>query len=84
MGRNLPTTAIGQYQTMTYYENGKLASRGQWRDGRHEGVQNKYHPNGEVSMRLIYSDKGELLGTEQFNEQGVLIHSDGSMSKKMR
>lgn len=66
----------------TYFNDGKLESLGQWRNGLPVGVQNSYHRNGKLYIRLVYNEKGELLGTEQFSEQGVLVHSDGQMSKK--
>lgn len=61
----------------TYFSDGKLESRGQWRDGLPVGVHNSYHPNGEVSIRQVYTDTGVLLSTQQFNEQGVLVNLDG-------
>lgn len=66
----------------TYFSDGKLESRGQWRDGLPVGVHNSYHPNGEVSIRQVYSDKGVLACTQQFNEQGALVYADGQKSKK--
>ncbi|MCM2565200.1 toxin-antitoxin system YwqK family antitoxin [Janthinobacterium kumbetense] len=66
----------------TYFSHDKLESQGQWRDGQPVGVQNSYHLNGKVSIRQVYSDKGVLLSTQQFNEQGVLVYSSGQKSKK--
>lgn len=66
----------------TYFSDGKLESRGQWREGLPVGVHNSYHPNGKVSIRQVYSDKGVLLSTQQFTEQGALVYADGQKSKK--
>lgn len=66
----------------TYFRDGTLESRGQWRDGVPVGVHNSYHPNGKVSIRQVYSDKGVLESTQQFTEQGALVHADGQMSIK--
>lgn len=56
-----------------YYPNGEVHSTMTLADGVPVGEARLLHPNGQLQSRLQYGDRGVLLSTERFTEQGVRI-----------
>ena len=46
--------------TVDYHENGQLASKGNWKDGKRNGLLESYHDNGQLKTKGNYKD-GKLI-----------------------
>lgn len=56
-----------------YYENGQIAKEGLIKEGKNVFV-NLYHHNGVIAYQHLYSDKGHLHSSYEFNRKGELVY----------
>ena len=58
--------------TVSYYENGQLETKGNYKDGNEEGLREGYFDNGQLEYKTNYKD-GKLVGlVENYYENGQL------------
>ncbi|MDN2696851.1 toxin-antitoxin system YwqK family antitoxin [Janthinobacterium sp. SUN073] len=58
----------------SFYPDGRLETRGAWRQGLQEGVHEAYHATGKLSEAFTYRDGMQVDGPfESFDEDGNLI-----------
>ena len=59
-------------ESETFHENGQLETRGNYKEGKEDGLFESYHPNGQLRQRTTIKD-GESHGLfESYHENGQL------------
>ena len=62
--------------TVSYYENGQLKYKENYKDGKLDGLRESYYENGQLRMKANYKD-GEADGLfEGYDENGRLIYKE--------
>ena len=56
-----------------YYKNGQIAKEGEIKDGKNVFI-NIYHQNGVIAYQHLFSSKGTLQLSYQFNRDGDLVY----------
>ena len=62
--------------SVSYHDNGQLESRGNYKNGRKEGLSEKYHDNGQLEWRRNYKD--ELVEDGPYES----FHSNGQLERR--
>ncbi|PJJ17663.1 MORN repeat variant [Janthinobacterium sp. OK676] len=73
--KQVPQDAKGRQQGVasSYYSDGTLESRSQWRDGMPEGMQRSYHSTGKLREAVEFRNGGQVDGTfDTFDANGKL------------
>ncbi len=66
-----------------YYEDGKIAQTGFYRDNKPHGVWKSYNPEGEQTATALY-EEGAKTGKWFFREGNKLVEVDYSKNRIMR
>ena len=59
-------------RSVSYHENGQLKEKGNFKDGRKEGLWENYYENGQLTIKGNYKDEKEDGLWEQYHENGQL------------
>ena len=70
-------------KVVSYYENGQLRERANFKDGKEEGFWEEYYENGQLKSKVNYQDGKEEGFWEDYYENGQLMmkanHKDGEL-----
>ena len=64
--------------SVSYHENGQLEMRGNYKDGKDDGLWESYYENGQLEMRGNYKD-GEPDGLREFHYDNGQLESRGNV-----
>lgn len=56
-----------------YYDNGQIAKEGMIRDGKNVFI-NLFHRNGVIAYQHLYTDKGKIHMSYEFNRSGEMVY----------
>ena len=62
------------------YDSGQAKGLGQFKDGKQDGLEMRWHENGQKSYEATYKD-GEKISMKRWNEEGELIEETFSTPK---
>ena len=72
---NKDSERIGEQDGLdeSYYENGQLKKKLNWKDGEREGLFEEYHDNGQLKSRMNFIEGREQGPWENYNKKGKQI-----------